>query len=134
MVNIDCPLYLPAVQSASEAKMDEFISLVTFASPYHQAWFIGSMFLLFMGCAAVRMGFRQRFDWLCLLHAVVAIEAILWVLLRPAENKVFSFHCIWFNLLMAGIYFLLIGSREVADQLAAAEAERQATGPNDDNA
>jgi hypothetical protein len=122
--------------AAPEAKMDEFISLVTFASPYHQAWFVGSMFLLLASCSAVKLGYRQRFDWLCLMHAVVVIEAILWVCLRPGENKVFSFHCIWFNLLMAGIYFLLIGGREVAEQIAAAEAEaaEQAAEPDDNDA
>jgi len=97
--------------------MDTIIDLVTFNSVFHQIWFIGSMLLLFASCARVWLGKSHIFPWLCLGHAVVAFEALLMTLFRPGENEVFSIHCIWFNLLLAGVYYLLLGSPEVAAQL-----------------
>ncbi len=97
--------------------MDAIISFLDFNSGFHQAWFIGSMLLLFASCARAWLGKSQIFSWLCLGHAIVAFEAICMTLFRPGENEVFSVHCIWFNGLMAAIYFLLLGSPEVAARL-----------------
>jgi len=104
--------------------MDTLIELVTFNSGFHQAWFIGSMLLLFASCARAWLGRSQIFSWLCLGHCAVAVEAVLMTLFRPGENEVFSVHCIWFNLLMAGAYFLLLGSPEVAARLEKDAAEK----------
>jgi len=90
--------------------MEGLISLVTFESPIHQVWFLGSMFLLLLSCSAVVMGFRQKFQYLSVLHGIVAIEAVLMFIFRPGENEAFSVHCIWFNFLMAVVYFFLTDS------------------------
>lgn len=90
--------------------MEGFISLVTFSSPVHQAWFLISMFLLLLSCSAVVMGYGQKFQYLSVLHAIVAFEAVLMHLFRPEESEPFSVHCIWFNFLMAVIYFFLTDS------------------------
>jgi len=109
--------------------LKEIIALATFSSPYHQAWFIGSMLLLLLSCLAVQFGFRQKFQWLAVLHAVVAVEAALWITLRPGESQeVYSVHCIWFNLLLATVHYFLTDSQGVKDAEArskAAEAERR---------
>ncbi len=107
--------------------MQTIIDLVTFNSVFHQVWFIISMLLLFASCARVWLGKSQIFPWLCLGHAIVAFEAICMTLFRPGENEVFSVHCIWFNGLMAAVYFLLLGSPEVAaglEQDAKDQAEK----------
>jgi hypothetical protein len=105
--------------------MEGFISLITFESPLHQAWFLGSMFLLLLSCSAVVMGYRQKFQYLSVLHAIVAIEAILMFIFRPGENEVFSVHCIWFNFLMATAYFFL------TDSAGTKQPEEEPTPEND---
>ena len=104
--------------------MDAIIGFLTFNSGFHLAWFVGSMLLLFASCARVWLGKSHIFPWLCLGHAIVAFESICMTLFRPGENEVFSVHCIWFNGLMAVVYFLLLGSPEVAAQLERDEKEK----------
>ena len=109
--------------------MDEFISLVTFESPLHQIWFVVSMGFLLVSCLAVRLGgYRQKFQYLSVLHSVVAVEAILMTLFRPEQREVFSVHCIWFNLLMAGIYFFLTDSPGAKQPDEPAEQKTEKTG------
>jgi hypothetical protein len=104
--------------------MDTLIGLATFSSTFHQAWFIGSLTVLLLSCLGAWLGQRHIFHWLCLGHAVIAFEAVCETLFRSGENEAFSVHCIWFNALMAVVYFLLLGSPEVAVQLEADAKKR----------
>lgn len=88
---------------------DTFRWLVTFASPYHLAWF-----LLSAAGVAAALGIDAAFRlsgkahaWALLGHAVVAIEAIIHEMIG-AESAVFSVHCIWFNALMAFLHWRLL--------------------------
>jgi len=121
--------------------LDALIWLVTFSSPYHQAWFLMSMFILIASCLSVKLGCRRHLPWVALFHGIVAFEALLWITLRPGENQVYSVHCIWFNGLMFAVYYFLTGSRgtekaeaEAAERKAADEqaAEEPGDEPPDD--
>lgn len=79
-----------------------------FSSPYHMAWFLLSMIVLVALILASYYG-KRWFHWGFLLHGLVTVETVL-VLLFDDGGQVFSVHCIWFNGLLALLYWKLIGT------------------------
>ena len=85
-----------------------------FSSPYHFAWFLLSVAGLVVTILASYYG-RRWFVYGCLAHAIVVIETIL-VLTLGDGGQVYSVHCIWFNGLMALLYWKLIGTNSEPDE------------------
>lgn len=87
--------------------IDDAVSwLITFSSPYHLAWFLLSMFLLLLALT-IRPWRGTLHGYVIIFHGVVAIEATITTILG-IESRVFSMHCIWFNLLMAFAHWRLL--------------------------
>lgn len=82
--------------------------LVTFSSPYHLAWFLLSMTALVICILASYYG-RRWFVYGFLGHSIVVVETVL-TLAFAEPGPVFSVHCIWFNGLLALLYWKLIGT------------------------
>ncbi len=87
--------------------------LTTFASPYHLAWFILSMSWVLVALGTLPRVWPRTYG--CLFHALVAFEALLNVVLS-GDGPVFSVHCIWFNGLMAVIYWAWLPSDPKPDR------------------
>ena len=88
--------------------------LTTFSSPYHLTWFLLSM-AAFVICILASYYGRRWFHYGFLGHAVVVVETVL-TLAFAEPGPVFSVHCIWFNALMALLYWKLIGTNSEPDE------------------
>ena len=84
-----------------------------FSSPYHMAWFLLSVTGLVVTILASYYG-RRWFVYGCIAHAIVVVETVL-NLLFMEPGPVFSVHCIWFNGLMALLYWHLVGTNAAPD-------------------
>jgi hypothetical protein len=92
-------------------------SLLTFRSQSHYTWFLQSVGLLLMTASLLVIQqfvplFRQR-NWtpagfmartLRVAHGVIAVWALANLALPHMPESVLSVDCVWFNMLMAGIY------------------------------
>jgi hypothetical protein len=113
---------LPAVRPApspeegrQEARREAEAAMTPlFSSPYHFAWFLLSMTVLVVMVLASYYG-RRWFMYGFLGHAIVVIETVL-VLAFGDGGQVYSVHCIWFNGLMALLYWKLIGTNSEPDK------------------
>lgn len=97
--------------------MDEALRwLTTFSSPFHLVWFLLSMIVLVGTILASYYG-RRWFHWCCIGHAIVAFETLLVLLFEADPDRVaFSPHCIWFNGLLALLYWKLVGTHAGPDE------------------
>ncbi len=77
---------------------------------YHLAWLAISLLALTANLALDRFGRRPFYAIACVLHAVVAFEAVLRLALDAAGGG-FCVHCIWFNVLFAAANWLLLEDR-----------------------
>lgn len=88
--------------------------LLSFSSPYHLAWFLLSMIAL-VACILASYYGRRWFVYGFLGHAIVVVETVL-VLAFGDGGQVYSVHCIWFNGLLALLYWKLIGTNADPDE------------------
>lgn len=86
-----------------------FLQLFIFRNAGHQAWFIISMALftcilaLSAWCKNVR--WTGVFYWAVFFHANTSVMAFVVCVLLQRQSYAYSTDCIWFNALMAGVYY-----------------------------
>lgn len=83
-------------------------SIAHFKNAGHEKWFYVSLINLIL-CILLYWLIKIRWHYLFMsvYNSSFSIMAFIVVILLQIKSKTFSFDCIWFNGLMAGIYFML---------------------------
>lgn len=82
---------------------DLLIEILGFSNNSHRIFFIISMLFLLNTSLGAKQG-KNLFASMCVMHLIYAVVATVVLVFRIDTDGVFTSHCIWFNMLMSGLY------------------------------
>lgn len=83
-----------------------FMEIFGFSNNSHRLFFIVSMSFLLITSLGAKQG-KNLFASICVMHLIYAVVATVVLVFRIDTDGVFTSHCIWFNMLMSGLYLYM---------------------------